>query len=105
MMFGKAPPDEPPLTQQEVNNLEDGETVIVKPPGATPMEWTISVERTVRVAETWGCRLVLEPVGDGPEDTRVWHSYETDNEIELDTEAIESELEAHHDDTQEERDR
>jgi hypothetical protein len=97
MIFGKKPPDEPPLTQQEVNNLEDGETVIVEPPRTKPSEWTISTEGTVRVAEKFGMRLVLEPVGDGIEDTCVWRSYETADEFELDTEAITTELENYHD--------
>jgi hypothetical protein len=97
MMFGKRPPDEPPLTQQEVNNLEDGETVIVEPPRTKPSEWTISTEGTVRVAEKFGHRLVLEPVGDGFEDTCVWRSYETADGFEVDAEAIVSDLENYYD--------
>lgn len=105
-MFGKQPPDEPPLTQQEVGALNEGETVIVKPQNSPPSEWTILTEGTVRVATKFGMRLVLEPVGDGPEDIRVWRAERamTDG-FELDTEAIVSGLENSREDKREDEDR
>lgn len=96
-MFHEQPPDEPPLSQEEVNNLSDGKTVIVKPPHTTPGEWTISTEGTLRVAETAGMRLVLEPVGGGPEDTRVWRSERDPTDELVNAKAIVSELESEHD--------